>query len=40
MDAPGVELDEEEHVEPPEEHRVDVEEVTGQHRRRLGTQEL
>src|SRR5450759_2763080 len=40
LDAPGVELDEEEHVEPAHQHRVDREEVTCQHRRRLGTQDL
>ena len=37
MDPPGVEPDEEEHSEAAMQHRVDVEEVTGQHRRRLGT---
>jgi hypothetical protein len=39
-DPPGAELDEEEHIEMAKQHRVDVEEVTCQHRRRLGSQEL
>ena len=38
--ATRVDLDEEQHVEPAQEHRVDGEEVAGQHRRRLGSQEL
>ena len=32
VDPSGVELDEEEHVEAPQQHRVDGEEVAGQHR--------
>ncbi len=40
VDTPGVELDEEEHVETAKQHRVDVEELTCQHRWRPGTQEL
>jgi hypothetical protein len=39
-DPPGAELDEEEHIEMAKQHRVDVEEVTCQHRRRLGSKEL
>ena len=37
IDAPGIEFDKEEHVETAKQHRVDVEEITCQHRRRLGT---
>ncbi len=40
VDTTGVELDEEQHVQPPQEHRVDAQEVGGQHPRRLGAQEL
>ena len=40
MDLPGIELDEEEDVETAEQHRVDGEEVAGQHGGRLGSQEL
>jgi hypothetical protein len=40
IDPSGVDLDEEQHAEPAKQHCVDVEEVTGQHRRRLSTQEL
>jgi len=40
MHSPGVELDEEEHVEPLRQHRVDREEVAGQQRRCLSTEEL
>src|SRR3974390_333590 len=36
----GVQLDEEENVEPPQQHGIHREEVTGQHRRGLGLQEL
>ena len=40
VDPPGVALDEEQHVEPSEQHRVDGEGVAGQHRRSLRSQEL
>jgi hypothetical protein len=40
VDHSGVELDEEQYVEASEQHRVDGEEVAGQHGRRLGLQEL
>ena len=35
-DLPGVQLDEEEDVQPPQEHGIHSEEVAGQHRRGLG----
>ena len=34
MNPPGVELDEEEHIDSVKKHGVDMEEVAGQHRRR------
>jgi hypothetical protein len=40
MDLAGGELQEEQHVDPLEEHGVDGEEVAGQDRVRLGGQEL
>ncbi len=39
-DLPAVELDEEEDVEPPEQHRVHGEEVTGQHGGGMGLEEF
>jgi hypothetical protein len=40
VDLPGGDLNEEQHVDPLQEHRVDGEEVTGQDRARLGGEEL
>ena len=40
MDLPGTELDEEKDIETAEQHRIDREEVAGQQRRRLCSQEL
>jgi hypothetical protein len=40
VDPPSVDLDEEQHVETAEKHRVDGEKVAGQHGCRLGLQEL
>ncbi len=37
---PGVQLDEEQDVQPPQEHGIHSEEVAGQHRRGLGFEEL
>jgi hypothetical protein len=39
-DPPGVDLDEEQHVQAPQEHRVDRKEVAGQHARCLCSHEL
>jgi hypothetical protein len=39
-DPSAVHLDEEEHVEAPQQHRVDGEEIAGQHRRRLASEKL
>ena len=40
VDPARADLEEEEHVDPPQQHRVDSEQVTRQHRRRLGTAAL
>jgi len=40
VDASGRQLDDEQHVQPPEEHRVDGEEVRSQHALGLGVEEL
>src|SRR5665213_161409 len=40
VDPPGVDLDEEQHVQTAKQYRVDGEEVTGQHGPRLRSQEL
>jgi hypothetical protein len=41
MDVAAADLDHEEHIDPTQGHRaVDMEEITRQHRRRLGAQEL
>ena len=40
IDPPGVDLDEEQHVQTAKQHRIDGEEVAGQHGMRLRSQEL
>src|SRR5664280_1706966 len=40
IDPPGIELDEEQHMESSEQHSVNSEEVAGQHRRGLHSQKL
>jgi hypothetical protein len=40
VDPAGGDLHEEQHVDPPEEHGIDGEEIAGQHRVRLGGQKL